>query len=123
MNNTEWFYFGRDSFIMAAGIYLLAVNFAGFILMGADKRRARHGRWRISEKTFFIVSLLFGSLGTWAGMYAFRHKTKHLKFVIGIPVILVLQILLLSWIVCWGISAKGETELRMSALHWLSDCL
>ena len=94
MNKTELFYFGADRLIMTGCMYLLAMNLLGFVLMGADKRKARLSRWRIPEKTFFIVSLLSGSLGTWAGMYLFRHKTKHLKFVIGIPVILVIQILL-----------------------------
>ena len=60
--------------------------------MGADKSKAKRGAWRIPEKTFFIVSLLGGSLGTWAGMYVFRHKTKHWYFVIFIPLILAAQI-------------------------------
>ena len=69
------------------------MNLLGFILMGADKRKAKLGKWRIPEKTFFIVSILGGSLGTWAGMYAFRHKTRHWYFVYGMPLILILQIL------------------------------
>ena len=60
--------------------------------MGADKKKAQKGAWRIPEKVFFIVSILGGSLGTWAGMYIFRHKTKHWYFVVFIPLILALQI-------------------------------
>ncbi|MBO5460193.1 MAG: DUF1294 domain-containing protein [Ruminococcus sp.] len=75
--------------------YLTAVNVIGLLLMGVDKRKARKGAWRIPEKTFFIVSIIGGSIGTWAGMYVFRHKTKHWYFVIGMPLILVLQITVL----------------------------
>lgn len=73
-------------------IYLLVLNIIGFLIMGIDKSRAKKRMWRIPEKTFFIVSLLGGSIGTWAGMYTFRHKTKHWYFVIGMPLILALQI-------------------------------
>ena len=75
-------------------IYLVLMNLLGFILMGADKRKAKLGKWRIPEKTFFIVSILGGSLGTWAGMYAFRHKTKHWYFVVFMPLILAVHIVL-----------------------------
>ena len=73
-------------------IYMIAMNLLGFALMGIDKRNAVRHKWRIPEKTFFIVSLLSGSLGTWAGMQVFRHKTRHWYFVIGIPLIFVLQV-------------------------------
>ncbi|MGN1168121.1 MAG: DUF1294 domain-containing protein [Lachnospiraceae bacterium] len=76
-------------------IFLIVfMNILGFVLMGIDKRRAVRHEWRIPEKTFFLVSLLSGSVGTLAGMYVFRHKTRHLSFVIGIPLILCLQILI-----------------------------
>ena len=55
-------------------IYLLLMNIAGFAAMGIDKCKARAHAWRIPEKTLFGLSLLGGSAGTWAGMYAFRHK-------------------------------------------------
>ncbi len=67
--------------------YLVAVNVLGLILMGADKRKARLQKWRIPEKTFFLVSILGGSLGTWLGMYLFHHKTKHWYFVLFMPLI------------------------------------
>ena len=78
--------------------YLLIMNIAGIIIMAVDKSKARHHAWRIPEKSLFLVSLLGGSLGTWAGMYIFRHKTKHWYFVIGMPAICVLHVLLLMFI-------------------------
>ena len=72
--------------------YLILVNAAGFLLMLSDKRRARHGAWRIPESTLMGVALAGGSIGAMAGMYLVRHKTRHPKFYIGIPVIIILQI-------------------------------
>lgn len=80
-------------------IYLLIINAAAFLLMLIDKRKAQKNLWRIPEKTLFASALLGGSLGAMAGMYTFRHKTQHLKFVIGIPVILAAQIMLGIWLV------------------------
>lgn len=72
--------------------YLIIINLAGFVLMGIDKNKAKRHAWRIPEKTLFLASLLGGSIGTWVGMYVFRHKTKHWYFVVGMPLILVVQI-------------------------------
>lgn len=72
-------------------IYLAVMNVLGVAVMWSDKRRARLHRWRIPEKVLFGMSLLGGSAGTWAGMYLFRHKTKHWYFVVGMPIILVCQ--------------------------------
>lgn len=79
-------------------IYILTINLIGFILMGMDKRRAQKGLWRIPEKTLFLTAILGGSIGSIAGMYCFRHKTKHTTFVIGMPCILIIQIILLLFI-------------------------
>ena len=76
---------------MILAIYLSAVGFFGLILMGIDKHRAKRHQWRIPEKTLFLVAALGGSPGVWAGMYLFRHKTKHLSFVLGIPLIFTVQ--------------------------------
>ena len=73
-------------------IYLLLVNAAGFLLMLIDKWKARHNRWRIPEATLMWVAALGGSVGSLLGMYTVRHKTKHPKFTVGIPLILVAQI-------------------------------
>ena len=74
-------------------VYLLLINIAAFALFGADKRKARRNAWRISEKALFLSAVLGGSLGAMIGMRLFHHKTKHWYFVIGIPAILVLQII------------------------------
>lgn len=74
-------------------LYLFAVNITAFALFGADKRKARRNAWRISEKALFLSAVLGGSLGALIGMRLFHHKTKHWYFVIGIPAILVLQII------------------------------
>lgn len=75
-------------------IYLLAINLFGFLIMWIDKRRAKKGEWRISENTIFFITLLGGGIGTIAGMKKFRHKTKKLKFQIGLPAILIVEIIL-----------------------------
>lgn len=80
-------------------IYLVVMNVLGVAVMWSDKRRARLHRWRIPEKVLFGVSLLGGRAGTWAGMYLFRHKTKHWYFVIGMPLILVCQAALAIYLV------------------------
>lgn len=79
-------------------VYLLVMNAGGFAVMGMDKYKAIKGRWRVPEKTLFLLSILGGSVGTWAGMYAFRHKTKHWYFVIGMPAILFIQIALVIYL-------------------------
>jgi uncharacterized membrane protein YsdA (DUF1294 family) len=78
--------------------YLVLANLVGFFLMGIDKKKAIHHAWRIPEKTLFLASILGGSIGTWAGMYVFRHKTKHWYFVVGMPAILAVQIAVWVWL-------------------------
>ena len=78
--------------------YLLLINAAAFMLMLVDKRKARKNRWRIPERTLILSAALGGSIGALLGMYTFRHKTKHLKFTLGIPAILIAQISLAIWI-------------------------
>lgn len=73
-------------------IYLIIINAAAFIIFGIDKRRAVKNRWRIAESTLFLLALIGGSIGALAGMRVFHHKTKHFRFVLGIPLILFLQI-------------------------------
>lgn len=75
-------------------IYLLIVNAAGFLLMLIDKKKAVRRRWRIPEKTLFLTAAIGGSVGSIMGMYTFRHKTKHLQFTLGMPAILIVQLLL-----------------------------
>lgn len=74
-------------------VYLAIVNAAGFILMLTDKIKAKKNLWRIPEATLFLVAAIGGSIGSLAGMYTFRHKTKHIKFTLGMPLILAVQII------------------------------
>ena len=83
------------------GLYLLAVNAAAFCLMGTDKRRARRGTWRVSEKALFLPAILGGALGGLLGMRVFHHKTRHWYFRWGMPAILVLQIAAVVAVKCW----------------------
>lgn len=75
-------------------LYLVIVNAAAFLLMLVDKLKAKRGAWRIPERVLIGSAILGGSIGALSGMYTFRHKTKHLKFTVGIPAILVVQIVL-----------------------------
>lgn len=75
-------------------IYLTIINLIGFFSMGIDKYKAIHHKWRIPENTLFIMAIIGGSIGSILGMQLFRHKTKHPRFVIGMPVILILQVLI-----------------------------
>nr|WP_275443086.1 DUF1294 domain-containing protein [Petralouisia muris] len=81
-------------------LYLVVVNLIGFSLMGLDKWKAKHKKWRIAERTFFGIAIVGGSLGTWAGMYAFCHKTRHWYFVVGMPLILAIQAAV--WLLTFG---------------------
>ena len=79
-------------------VWLAVINLLTFIVYDADKRRARKGKWRVPEKTLFLLPLLGGSIGALLGMRVFHHKTKHWYFVWGIPAILLAQIALAVWI-------------------------
>lgn len=73
-------------------IYFIIINIIGFYFMYIDKRKAIKNEWRISEATLMSISIIGGSLGSLLGMYTFRHKTKHIKFTLGIPFIILLQL-------------------------------
>lgn len=72
--------------------YLIVVNILAFIMYGIDKKRAINNQWRISEKALLSVAFIGGSLGAFAGMQVFRHKTRDLKFKTLIPVFIVAHI-------------------------------
>ncbi len=78
-------------------IYFIVINLIGFLIMFIDKQKAKKGAWRIPEKTLFIITALGGGIGTIAGMYTFRHKTKKIQFVIGLPFITILEIILIIY--------------------------
>lgn len=73
-------------------LYLIIINVLGFFAMGIDKWKAKHGKWRIPENSLFMYTLLGGGIGTIFGMYFFRHKTKKIKFIVGMPIILISEI-------------------------------
>ena len=81
--------------------YLLLINAVGFIIMLIDKQKARKNLWRIPERTLLGIAILGGSIGTLLGMHLFRHKTLHLKFTIGVPFILSVQIIAAVLIEIW----------------------
>ncbi len=83
--------------------WLVIINLIAFAIFGIDKKRAKKGQWRIPEKTLFLSAILGGSIGAILGMYIFRHKTKHWYFQIGIPAILILQIVIVYLLVNKGI--------------------
>ena len=78
--------------------YLLAVNITSFLLYGIDKYKAKKGRWRISEATLLTMAAIGGSIGAWAGMRLWHHKTMHKKFKYGMPVIIIMQIALVAYL-------------------------
>ena len=80
-------------------LYLLAMNLAAFTVMGFDKKRAKSGKWRISERALFLPVLLGGAPGGTAGMWLFHHKTRHRYFRWGFPTLLILQLAGLIWLV------------------------
>ncbi len=77
-----------EKYILA---YLCAVNLLAFALYGIDKRKAIKHRYRISERTLLGAAAVGGSVGALLGMYLFRHKTKHFRFVIGVPLMIAVQ--------------------------------
>ncbi len=86
-------------YILIVVIYFVLVNLIAFIMYGVDKKKAIKHKWRIPEHDLILVAVLGGSIGAILGMKAFRHKTKHPKFFIGVPAILIVQLILLVLIV------------------------
>ena len=82
-------------FIICA-VYLVIMNITAFAVYGADKQKAKKGKWRISENTLLLLAVLGGSIGAIGGMKLFHHKTKKATFSVGLPVILILQVALLA---------------------------
>lgn len=84
-------------------LYIILINAIGFATMALDKFKAQKGYWRTPEKTIFVITLLGGGIGTISGMYAFRHKTKKLKFTVGLPTILISEIAMIIYLLYKGI--------------------
>ncbi|AZV44660.1 DUF1294 domain-containing protein [Peribacillus asahii] len=81
-------------------VYMIFINILAFTIMGIDKKKARNGEYRISERTLWIVAVIGGGTGAYLGMKQFRHKTKHASFKWGFPVLMVIQ---LGLLVTYGI--------------------
>ncbi len=79
--------------------YLLIMNFLTWVIYGLDKGRAKSGKWRIPERTLLILAAIGGSVGALIGMLMFRHKTRKAKFVILVPVLLVIHCVLVGIVV------------------------
>ncbi len=84
--------------LCAAVIYLCVVTLIAVVVTLADKIKAARGKWRVPEKTLLIIAVLGGSVGMYVTMLTIRHKTKHIKFMAGIPIILLFQIVATCWI-------------------------
>ena len=90
----SWYNTGMDkkTIILVALAIIAIMNIAAFALMGHDKRCARQGKWRVPEKTLFLVMACFGGLGGVLGMKVFHHKTQHWYFKVFFPVLLAIQV-------------------------------
>ncbi len=80
-------------------LYLVAINLIAYILYAIDKYKSKKHKWRISEKALIAVALFGGSIGALFAMKMFRHKTKHKKFTIGVPLILIAQIVMFCMLI------------------------
>ena len=78
--------------------YLIVINALTILLYGIDKWKAQRSKWRIPEGTLILLAAVGGSIGALIGMYLFRHKTKHLKFTLGVPAILIIQAALIYFL-------------------------
>ena len=79
-------------------IYFIVINIFAFLIMGIDKYKAQRHKWRVSELSIFTIGLVGGALGVFIGMGMFHHKTKHLKFTLGIPLVLLLNIIMFGYL-------------------------
>ena len=79
-------------------LYVLIINIAGYLSMSIDKKRAIKGEWRISESMLLSISFLGGAIGSMIGMQVKRHKTKHKKFTIGVPICLVVSSVIIGFV-------------------------
>jgi uncharacterized membrane protein YsdA (DUF1294 family) len=75
--------------------YIFIINIISFSVMYYDKKRSIRHKWRVPESRLFLFACILGSLGMWVGMYIFKHKTKHRRFVFGVPIILIIQLIIM----------------------------
>ncbi len=106
MNPITYFLTQTTAFHISAGAlligYLVIVNLIAFFSMGRDKKKARRGEWRTPESVLFLQAIIGGSIGSNLGMFVFHHKTRKAKFRIGMPAILLVQLLLVLGLVLFS---------------------
>ncbi|CDC81017.1 putative uncharacterized protein [Clostridium sp. CAG:465] len=88
-----------NTYILGLVIYFFIINLFAIFLMKYDKVKAINNQYRVNEKTLFLIALILGGIGIYIGMYLFRHKTKHVKFTVGIPLIIILNILTIYYLI------------------------
>lgn len=88
-----------NTYVLGLVIYFFIINLFAIFLMKYDKVKAINNQYRVSEKTLFLIALILGGIGIYIGMYLFRHKTKHVKFAVGIPLIIILNILTIYYLI------------------------
>ena len=88
-----------NMYVLVLVIYFFIINLFAIFLMKYDKVKAINNQYRVSEKTLFLIALILGGIGIYIGMYLFRHKTKHVKFTVGIPLIIILNILTIYYLI------------------------
>jgi putative membrane protein len=86
-------------YVLGLVIYFFIINLFAIFLMKYDKVKAINNQYRVNEKTLFLIALILGGIGIYIGMYLFRHKTKHVKFTVGIPLIIILNILTIYYLI------------------------
>ena len=88
-----------NMYVLGLVIYFFIINLFAIFLMKYDKVKAINNQYRVSEKTLYLIALILGGIGIYIGMYLFRHKTKHVKFTVGIPLIIILNILTIYYLI------------------------
>ena len=88
-----------NMYVLGLVIYFFIINLFAIFLMKYDKVNAINNQYRVNEKTLFLIALILGGIGIYIGMYLFRHKTKHVKFTVGIPLIIILNILTIYYLI------------------------
>ena len=88
-----------NTYILGLVIYFFIINLFAIFLMKYDKVKAINNQYRVNEKTLFLIALILGGIGIYLGMYLFRHNTKHVKFTVGIPLIIILNILTIYYLI------------------------
>lgn len=83
----------------AIAYYLISINILTFFVFGIDKWKAVHSKWRIPETTLITLAAIGGGIGALLGMKTWHHKTKHLKFIYGVPAIIILQLVIIGYII------------------------